>query len=47
VLATELPGMWLWREHLYAFMHRNAASAARAFGLPPDRVVEVGVQVQI
>ncbi len=47
VLATEIPGMWLWREHLYAFMHRNAASAARFFGLPSEQVVEVGVQVPI
>ena len=47
VIATELPGMRLWREHLFAFMHRNAASAARFFGLPHDRVVEVGVQVPI
>ena len=47
VLATEIPGMWIWREHLYAFMHRNAASAARFFRLPPERVIEVGIQVQI
>ncbi len=47
VLATEIPGMQLWREHLFAFMHRNSASAARFFGLPPERVVEVGIQVPI
>jgi KUP system potassium uptake protein len=47
VFATELPGMALWREHLFAFMHRNATSAARFFGLPPERVVEVGIQVPI
>ena len=47
VLATEVPGMALWREHLFAFTHRNAADAARFFGLPYDRVVEVGVQVAI
>lgn len=47
VLATELPGMALWREHLFAFTHRNAADAARYFGLPHDRVVEVGVQIAI
>lgn len=47
VLATELPGMALWRDHIYAFMHRNAASAARYFGLPQDRTIEVGVQVEI
>ena len=47
VLATELPGMALWREHLFAFAHRNSSDAARYFGLPHDRVVEVGVQVAI
>jgi KUP system potassium uptake protein len=47
VLATSHPGMALWREHLFAFMHRNAANAAMFFGLPPEQVVEVGVQVAI
>ena len=47
ILATEIPGMWLWREHLFAFMHRNGANAARFFDLPPEQVVEVGVQVPI
>ena len=47
IIATELPGMQLWREHLFSFMHRNAANAARFFGLPPDQVVEVGIQVPI
>lgn len=47
VLPSAVPGMKLWREHLYAFMHRNAASAALSFGLPPERVVEVGIQVPI
>ncbi len=36
-----------WRAHLFAVMHRNASSAARFFGLPNDRVIEVGVQVEI
>ena len=47
VLATDFPGMALWREHLFAFTHRNASDAAGYFGLPHDRVVEVGVQVAI
>lgn len=47
VLVTELVSMAKWREHLFAFLHRNAASAARFFDLPPERVVEVGVQVPI
>ncbi|MDH3500723.1 MAG: KUP/HAK/KT family potassium transporter, partial [Acidimicrobiia bacterium] len=47
VFATEYPGMRLWREHLFAFMHRNSSSAARFFGLPAEHVVEVGIQVHI
>jgi len=47
VLATEIPGMRLWRERLFVFMHRNATNAADSFQLPPDDTVEVGVQVPI
>jgi KUP system potassium uptake protein len=47
VQVTELPSMARWREHLFAFMHRNAAGAEKFFGLPHDRVLEVGVQVPI
>ena len=47
VIATELPGMSNWRERLFALQLRSAASAARFFKLPPDRVVEVGSQVEI
>lgn len=47
VLATDLPGMAIWRERLFAVMHRNSASAATFFNLPHDQVVEVGIQVAI
>ena len=40
-------GMALWREHLFAWMSRNAQQAAMFFNLPPDRVVELGVQVEL
>ena len=33
------------RDHLFALMHRNAASPVRFFGLPPEKVIEVGTQV--
>lgn len=36
-----------WREHLFAFLHRNARSAADYFRLPPARVVEIGTPVEI
>ena len=47
VLPTELPGMALWREHLFAGLSRVAATAADYFGLPPDRSVEIGNVVEI
>jgi len=36
-----------WRRVLFAYMLRNAASAARYFHLPPNRVVEIGAQIEI
>ncbi len=47
LLSTDAPGMAKWRERLFAWMSRNAQSAMAFFRLPPDRVVEVGVQVQL
>ena len=47
VIPTKHPGMALWREHLYALLHRNATSAARYFGLPAQDVIELGIQVEI
>jgi KUP system potassium uptake protein len=47
ILATNLPGMALWRERLFAAMARNARSAATFFRLPPDQVVEMGTQIEI
>ena len=39
--------MALWRERLFALMARNATTATAFFGIPPDRVVELGEQVEI
>jgi KUP system potassium uptake protein len=40
-------GMWMWREKLFASMHRNAAAAADFLNLPTNRIVELGGKVQI
>ena len=40
-------GMAMWREKLFASMHRNAASAADFLSLPTNRVVELGSKVEI
>ncbi|GAB4037771.1 MAG: potassium transporter Kup [Rubrivivax sp.] len=47
VVPTIGAGMAPWREKLFAGMHRNAAAAADFLALPPNRVVELGTQVQI
>ena len=38
--------MSLWRKKLFILMTRNARSATAFFGLPPNRVVELGAQIQ-
>ena len=35
-----------WRKHLFVFMSKNARSAAEFFGLPSNRVVELGAQIE-
>lgn len=47
IIATKKPGMLLWREKLFSLMSRNAQSATAFFRLPPNRVVELGMQVEI
>jgi KUP system potassium uptake protein len=47
LLATQKPGMAVWRERLFAVMTRNAQSAMTFFHIPPERVVELGSQVEI
>ncbi|MCE7984105.1 MAG: potassium transporter Kup [Caldilinea sp. CFX5] len=47
LIASKKPGMAIWRENLFAAMSRNARAATDFFRLPPDRVVELGSQVEI
>jgi KUP system potassium uptake protein len=47
LIATKRPGMALWREKLFAAMARNARPATTFFRLPPNRVVELGAQVEL
>jgi KUP system potassium uptake protein len=35
-----------WRKQLFVFMSRNAQPATQFFGLPPNRVVELGAQIE-
>lgn len=47
LLTSDNPGMAIWREKLFAWMMRNAATPMDFFRLPTNRVVELGSQVEI
>jgi KUP system potassium uptake protein len=47
ILVTRRQGMAIWREKLFVLMSRNAVRATAYFRLPPERVVELGVQVEM
>lgn len=47
LFASPKPGMALWREHLFSFMSQNAERATAYFNIPPDRVVEIGLQIEL
>ena len=40
-------GMAAWRDKLFVFLSRNARRATSFFAIPPDRVVEIGIQLEI
>jgi KUP system potassium uptake protein len=47
LLATKKSGMHTWRKALFSFISRNSRSATQYFGIPPDRVVELGMQIDL
>lgn len=47
LVPTGRPGMAVWREHLFAFMSRNAQRATTYFDIPVNRVVEMGAQIEL
>ncbi len=47
LIATDRPGMALWREKLFAVMSRNATGATTYFRIPSNQVVELGMQLEI
>jgi KUP system potassium uptake protein len=40
-------GMALWREKLFAFMLRNATHPIDFLKIPPEQVVELGLELEI
>ena len=43
----DIPGMWVWREALFAFLQRNAERSAAFFDVPARQVVEFGTEIEI
>jgi KUP system potassium uptake protein len=47
IASSNKGDMARWRKRLFALVSRNAKSATAYFGIPPDRVVELGMQVEL
>ena len=45
--TADTPGMAYWRDHLFAWMTRNAIRATDFFNIPANRVVELGTHIEI
>jgi KUP system potassium uptake protein len=45
--SAEKPVLSFWRKGLFAFMARNAALATAFYAIPPERVIEIGIQVEL
>ncbi|MET4760998.1 KUP system potassium uptake protein [Bradyrhizobium ottawaense] len=44
--SEDIPGMWVWREGVFAFLQRNAERSAAFFGVPTKQVVEFGTELE-
>jgi len=47
LVSAKRPQMTAWRRVLFAFMSRNALDPTLFFHLPPNRVVELGAQIEL
>ena len=46
LIPTGTTPLWTWRKKLFVFMSRNSRSATAFYGIPPNRVVELGAQIE-
>ena len=46
LIPTGNTPLWSWRKKLFVFMSRNSRSATAFYGIPPNRVVELGAQIE-
>jgi KUP system potassium uptake protein len=47
LLATDRPGMPIWREKLFAVMSRNTPRITTSFNVPAEQVIEIGAQIEL
>jgi KUP system potassium uptake protein len=47
LLPSGKTSMARWRKKLFVFLSRNAIPATQYYGLPPNRVVELGAQLEL
>lgn len=47
ILPSNHPGMPIWREKIFALMSKNAQRPTAFFKIPPNQVIEVGIQIEI
>jgi KUP system potassium uptake protein len=47
VLNTGKSKMSRWRESLFSLLYRNARPATSFFRIPPNRVIELGIQIEL
>ena len=47
LISSAHPGMARWRIRLFAALTRNAQPANKFFNIPPDRVMEIGAQIEL
>ena len=47
LIPSDRGGMWIWRKKLFGLMARNAVRFNDFFHIPPNRVVELGMQIRL
>ncbi len=47
LIPSKKPGMAIWREEIFATMSRNALRPTDYFRIPANRVIELGMQVEL
>ena len=47
LILVNNPDMRLWRKTLFSYLSRNSWDASKFFRIPPNRVIEVGIQIEL